>query len=145
MVTMTDHDTTIREAREYRDAITSGDVITVQIKSTTKPLVLVDPDKLSGMLEALLAVIEQQAETLRQVREPLQSLADTLAFSTRDWGTARDLSWLWGILQGWDDDDPQCDAMPEQAACQGWDANQVARLRGFHATITRILDAGGDQ
>ena len=57
---MTDHDTTIREARDYRDALTSGDVITVQIKSTAKPLVPVDPDKLSGMLEALLAVIEQQ-------------------------------------------------------------------------------------
>ena len=73
---MTDHDTTIREAVQYRDALTSDEVITVQIKSTAKPLVPVDPDKLSGMLEALLAVIEQQqatidrqAETLRQVRE----------------------------------------------------------------------------
>ena len=53
----------------------------------------------SDLVPNLLAVIEQQAETLRQVREPLQSLADTLAFSSRDWGTARDLSWLWGILQ----------------------------------------------
>lgn len=57
---MTDHDTTIREAVQYRDALTSDEVITVQIKSTAKPLVPVDPDKLSGMLEALLAVIEQQ-------------------------------------------------------------------------------------
>ncbi|OBA56895.1 hypothetical protein [Gordonia sp. 852002-10350_SCH5691597] len=80
---MTDHDTTIREAREYRDALTSGDVITVQIKSTAKPLVPVDPDKLSGMLEALLAVIEQQqatidrqAEALRQVGEFVNDYAD---------------------------------------------------------------------
>ena len=80
---MTDRDTTIREAREYRDALTSGDVITVQIKSTAKPLVPVDPDKLSGMLEALLAVIEQQqatidrqAEALRQVGECVNDYAD---------------------------------------------------------------------
>lgn len=73
---MTDHDTTIREAVQYRDTLTSDEVITVQIENIAKPLVPVDPDKLSGMLEALLAVIEQQqatidrqAETLRQVRE----------------------------------------------------------------------------
>lgn len=63
---MTDHDTTIREAQEYRDALTSGDVITVQIKSTAKLLVPVDPDKLSGMLEAILAVIEQQQATIER-------------------------------------------------------------------------------
>lgn len=213
---MTDRDTTIREAREYRDALTSGDVITVQIKSTAKPLVPVDPDKLSGMLEALLAVIEQQqaiaewllaeqrwrmrfpdndsleivngwlvergahepnfipnygyepytdaepivdlskvagwddpdtlratidrqAEALREVREVMFSLVNTLVFAARDWGTGRDLAWLWGVLCGWGD------AMDEQARICGWDEQQVARLRAFHATTIRILDAGGEQ
>ena len=80
---MTDHDTTIREAREYRDALTSGDVITVQIKSTAKPLVPVDPDKLSGMLEALLAVIEQQQATIERF-EASNRYGDQMIFAQSD-------------------------------------------------------------
>lgn len=80
--------------------------------------------------------------TLQQVREPLRSLADVLAFSARDWGQARDLAWLWGILHGWDDDDPDLDAMSEQALLQGWDDHEVARLRSLHGIVARILDGG---
>ena len=43
-----------------------------EIKSTTKPLVPVDPDKLSGMLDSLLAVIEQQQATIDRQAETLQ-------------------------------------------------------------------------
>ena len=80
---MTDHDITIREAREYRDALTSGDVITVQIKSTAKPLVPVDPDKLSGMLDRLLAVIEQQQFTIERF-EASNRYGDQMIFAQSD-------------------------------------------------------------
>ena len=83
------------------------------------------------------AKVERQAETLRQVREVMFSLVNTLVFAARDWSTGRDLAWLWGVLCGWGD------AMDEQARICGWDEQQVARLRAFHATITRILDANG--
>ena len=162
---MTDIDTTTREAQEAlarldKAAEEIGEVA-ANVRSRWRMSIPANPNRDTDLIvsdacvagqraiTALLAVIEQQQatidrqdETLRQVREALQSLADTLVFSARDWGTGRDLAWLWGILQGWDDDDPECDAMPEQVALQGWDQHEVARLRGFHATIRRIIDAG---
>ena len=114
---MTDHDTTIRETREYRDALTSGDVITVQIKSTAKPLVPVDPDKLSGMLEALLAVIEQQQATIDRQAEALRQVGDKA-------------EWMGELEDGVDDLTDGCTP-----------ADAVA-IDGQH--ILRILDAGGE-
>lgn len=117
---MTDHNTTIREAVQYRDALTSDEVITVQIEDIAKPLVPVDPDKLSGMLDRLLAVIEQQqftinrqAETLRQVRE----LAEDVKGCSEKYGYEK----------------------------SGWDAamDQVM-IRLDFPDASRILDAGGE-
>ena len=95
--------------------------------------------ELNNDVSDLRATIDRQAETLRQVREVMFSLVNTLVFAARDWSTGRDLAWLWGVLCGWGD------AMDEQARICGWDEQQVARLRAFHATTTRILDAGGEQ
>ena len=80
---MTDHDTTIREAVQYRDTLTSDEVITVQIEDIAKPLVPVDPDKLSGMLEALLAVIEQQQATIERF-EASNRYGDQMIFAQSD-------------------------------------------------------------
>lgn len=78
---------------------------------------------------------------IEQVRPALESIANVLAFSARDWGQARDLAWLWGIVHGWDDEDHEEDsAMPEQARVHGWDDAEVARLRRLHGALARILD-----
>ena len=95
---------------------------------------------LADALAESRAALAQRDAAIQQVREAIRSLADTLAFSTRDWSTSRDLAWLWGVLQGWDDDDPECDAMSKQAAIHGWDDHEVARLRQLHAAVTLILD-----
>lgn len=149
---MTDNDTTIREAREYRDALTSGDVITVQIKSTAKPLVPVDPDKLSGMLDRLLAVIEQQQFTIERfeasnrygdqmifaqsdvIGELNNDVSDLRATVDRQAETLRQVrdkaEWMGELEDGVDDLTDGCTP-----------ADAVA-IDGQH--ILRILDAGGE-
>lgn len=152
---MTDHDTTIREAREYRDALTSGDVITVQIKSTTKPLVPVDPDKLSGMLDRLLAVIEQQQATIERfeasnrygdqmilaqsdvIGELNNDVSDLRATINRQAEKLRQVRELAEDVKG----------CPEKYGYEksGWDAamDQVL-IRLDFPDASRILDAGGE-
>lgn len=152
---MTDHDTTIREAREYRDALTSGDVITVQIKSTAKPLVPVDPDKLSGMLDRLLAVIEQQQATIERfeasnrygdqmifaqsdvIGELNNDVSDLRATVDRQAETLRQVRELAEDVKG----------CPEKYGYEksGWDAamDQVL-IRLDFPDASRILDAGGE-
>lgn len=152
---MTDHDTTIREAREYRDALTSGDVITVQIKSTAKPLVPVDPDKLSGMLDRLLAVIEQQQATIERF-EASNRYGDQMIFAQSDviGELNNDVSDLRATI------DQQAEKLrqvrelaedvkgcPEKYGYEksGWDAamDQVL-IRLDFPDASRILDAGGE-
>ena len=79
--------------------------------------------------------------------DPLRSLIDTIAFSSADWGAARDLAWIYGIVLGWDndegDDDPEtADAMSEIAAKFGWSDEQVARLRRLHLRFVDIAEGG---
>lgn len=158
---MTDHDTTIREAREALSRLDKAEEeigeVAANVRSRWRMSIPANPNRDTDLIvsdacmagqrsiTALLAVIEQQqatidrqAEALRQVGEVMFSLVNTLVFAARDWSTGRDLAWLWGVLCGWGD------AMDEQARICGWDEQQVARLRAFHATITRILDAGGE-
>lgn len=133
---MTNHDTTIREARDYRDALTSGDVITVQIKSTAKPLVPVDPDKLSGMLEALLAVIEQQQDEIAARETGCRCTIETGCGEGRDagceWCANADIydpCPVFGFMC-----DPEC-GNPEEPCCTEW---QQANTRAFEQRATEI-------
>ena len=159
---MTDIDTTTREAREWRESaptpaeglrhVTALLAVIEQQQATIErfeasnrygdQMIFAQSDvigELNNDVSDLRATIDRQAETLRQVREVMFSLVNTLVFAARDWSTGRDLAWLWGVLCGWGD------AMDEQARICGWDEQQVARLRAFHATTIRILDAGSDQ
>lgn len=151
---MTDHDTTIREAREYRDALISGNVITVHIKSTTKRLVSEYPDKLSGMLDSLLAVIaQQQAEIERRCglhaatmdqRDALQAKAlDLRATIEQQAETLRQVRELAEDMEGC----PEKYGYEKFATVTGWDAamDQVMIRLDFPDHASRILDAGGDQ
>ena len=152
---MTDHDTTIREAREYRDALTSGDVITVQIKSTAKPLVPVDPDKLSGMLDRLLAVIEQQQFTIERF-EASNRYGDQMIFAQSDviGELNNDVSDLRATIDRQAETLRQVRELAEDVkGCSekygyeksGWDAamDQVL-IRLDFPDASRILDAGGE-
>jgi hypothetical protein len=66
---------------------------------------------------------------------PIESLKSTIAFSSADWGSARDLAWIYGIVLGWDGDPDYPDDGDPMAELQekfGWDDGQVARLRRLH-------------
>lgn len=65
--------------------------------------------------------------------DPRESLRDTLAFSVDDWGASRAMAWVWGIVEGWDDD-----AMAELAAEFGWDAATTARLNRLHEQFDKL-------
>lgn len=71
---------------------------------------------------------------------PLKALGTTLAFSVDDWGASRAMSWVWGIVLGWDDEDDD-GAMVEQARRHGWSDETVARLRRLHDAFKAIADA----
>ncbi len=64
---------------------------------------------------------------------PLDSIAHSLAFSPGDHALHHRDAWIWGIVHGWDNDDPNEDAMSEVAETHGWSADEVARLRRLHA------------
>lgn len=152
---MTDHDTTIREAVQYRDTLTSDEVITVQIENIAKPLVPVDPDKLSGMLDRLLAVIEQQQATIERfeasnrygdqmifaqsdvIGELNNDVSDLRATVDRQAETLRQVRELAEDVKG----------CPEKYGYEksGWDAamDQVL-IRLDFPDASRILDAGGE-
>lgn len=63
---------------------------------------------------------------------PLESLETTLALSVDDWGASRAMSWVWGIVCGWDE------AMAEQAVKHRWSSEAVARLRRLHAAYEAL-------
>lgn len=72
---------------------------------------------------------------------PLDAIADAIAFNSRDFGESRFEAWIYGIVCGWDDEtgDPDSgDAMAAVAAKVGWTADQVADLRALHANWKRI-------
>jgi hypothetical protein len=78
--------------------------------------------------------------------DPFRALHNALAFSSNDWGSARDFAWIYGIVCGWDDDDPEEEStMPMMAAKFGWTEDQVARLRALHAEFGRHGNEWGGQ
>ena len=72
--------------------------------------------------------------------DPRESLRTTLAFSVDDWGATRAMAWVWGIVNGWDDE-----AMAELAAEHGWDDETTARLNRLHAAFDDLSAASPDE
>lgn len=62
------------------------------------------------------------------------------AFTSRDMGADWPESFTYAIVLGWDDDDPECDAMPEQAERHGWDDDLVAFLRDAHERFQALAN-----
>lgn len=72
--------------------------------------------------------------------EALDSVYECMVFDSRDWAACRRDAWLWGVLVGWDPDEPgdTDDAMAELAAKHHWTAENVARLRTLHAAVAEF-------
>lgn len=75
-------------------------------------------------------------ELLADLYAAFDSAHCTMALSSQDWSTSRDVAWLWGILVGWADGEGG--ALPELAARFGWTADDVARLKRFRSAIGRL-------
>ncbi len=86
------------------------------------------------------AIFTHQIDELTKQEDPLESIFNTIVFSSADFGAERDRAWLYGIVVGWDDeDDPDAeDVMSELAAQHRWSAEQVARLRRLHAAFVAL-------
>jgi hypothetical protein len=63
--------------------------------------------------------------------DPRESLKTTLAFSVDDWAATRAMAWVWGIIEGWDDE-----SMAELAETFHWDEATTARLNRLHKAFT---------
>lgn len=70
--------------------------------------------------------------------DPKKSLGDTLAFSVDDWAATRAMAWVWGIIEGWDDE-----AMAELAQEFSWDEVTTARLNRLHERFDKLGEAMG--
>lgn len=70
--------------------------------------------------------------------DPRESLRSTLAFSVDDWGASRAMAWVWGIVEGWDDE-----SMAELATEFKWDEATTARLNRLHDAFDRMGRAIG--
>lgn len=91
------------------------------------------------MSEPAINIIANDIPYFGGQTNPLKALESTVTFSSMDWGEARDTAWIYGIVCGWDEDDPEEEsAMPELAAKFGWTDEQVTRLRALHAEFVRM-------
>lgn len=73
--------------------------------------------------------------------DPIESLRDAIAYSSNDWGAARDFAWIYGIVLGWEDEDDLATgsgALREVADRFGWSPEKVGHLRRLHAEFDRI-------
>lgn len=75
----------------------------------------------------------------RATEDPREALRDMLAFSARDWAENKTDAWLWGIVFGWDSEEPDEDAMDEVAHKHHWTDTDVARLRKLHENFERLV------
>lgn len=67
---------------------------------------------------------------MRVDHNPLDSLAEVLSFSPRDWGQSSDLAWVYGIVCGWSED-----AMSEIGEKFNWGDGEITKLKILHAAF----------
>ena len=94
---------------------------------------LIAEDTRERMVAAAGRAVERERNPVVGTTDPFVSLEQTLAFSSNDWGSASDFAWLYGIVLGWDTDEPgEESSMPDVAAKHEWSDRQVERLRQLH-------------
>jgi hypothetical protein len=64
---------------------------------------------------------------------PLKSLAFAVALHSRDWALHHRDAWIWGIVQGWDED-----SLRELARQHRWEPETVERLKLLHRRFIEL-------
>lgn len=75
--------------------------------------------------------------------DPKLALKHAIAFDVADWAETRMMAWIYGIVVGWDDEDPMegesgRESMDEVAARFGWSESLVQRLRDLHRRFEEL-------
>jgi hypothetical protein len=74
--------------------------------------------------------------------DPFKALHDVITFSSMDFGSASDVAWMYGIVVGWDNDDPDEGEHPHAAMWSiaqrfNWPHRKVEELRNLRAEWVR--------
>ena len=82
-------------------------------------------------------VVEEETKA-----DPFKALHDVISFSSMDFGSVSDVAWMYGIVVGWDNDDPDEGehphaAMRELAQRFNWPYRKVQLLRNLHTEWIR--------
>ena len=69
----------------------------------------------------------------KQIENPIESLKNTIPFSSMDWSTEKRNAWVYGIVCGWDDD-----CFSEFNKRFHWDKDTWDRLKRLHDLFNRL-------
>lgn len=79
--------------------------------------------------------------------DPLKSIHDTIVFDSRDWSVNKKDAWLYGIIVGWENEDPieelgetEDDALNEICSKHGFDKIRLKELRRNFVKIQSKLN-----
>lgn len=77
--------------------------------------------------------------------KPLDSLESTLAFDSRDWSLSKRDAWIYGIICGWENEDPlegetEDDAVNEICEKHGFDKKRLKQLRKNYLKLKEYED-----
>jgi hypothetical protein len=75
---------------------------------------------------------------------PLDAIANCIAFGSKDWSLDKRDAWIYGIVLGWDnedkdEDESDEDAMGELQSKFGWSDEDVERLRRLHVKYNELM------
>ena len=75
--------------------------------------------------------------------KPIDSLQSTLAFAPRDWGENKRDAWLWGVINGWDEEVEEGEtqsAMDEICKKHNWNDIDRQRLITLHKNFMKLKE-----
>lgn len=70
---------------------------------------------------------------MKEITNPLESLEVVLVFDSRDWAGNRRDAWIYGIICGWENDDPLEGETADGAI------NEICQKYGFEKDILKML------
>lgn len=93
-----------------------------------------------GHIAATMAAPELADEEAES--DPFEVLRNAISFSSMDWGACKDTALIYGIICGWDDDNPLEDEDPHAAFKElaqrfDWSTQKVESIRGLRAEWLR--------